>query len=229
MHVFQWSKFHNCYIPSTNAAPPNALTLSHIVSVPNHARIWRTSVYDKIGRHNQLLSVADDYELILRSYLETTFCHIRACAYYQYRNRDGNFTFHRNALIQHNVANIYRHYKDKLPFNDFSIPYKEQWRVDAFRRPEVHKTWIPPELELDFTIAMTNPSLDEIQMEINEQQCFNKRFHIFVIGPLPNIGNELKQFVSWWDMKSTNVDERQEYVKRFLHVSGELVFKGDWN
>ena len=228
MHIFQWSKFHNCYIPSTNAAPPNALTLSHIVGVPNHARIWRKSVYDKIGRHNPLLSVADDYELIIRSYLETKFCHIRACAYYQYRNRDGNFTFNRNSLIQHNVANIYKYYQDKLPFKDLSIQYKEQWRVDAFRHDNVHETWIPPELILDVTIAMTNPSVDEIETEINNQKASEKRFHIFVVGPLPLISDELKEFVSWWDLKSTNLEERKEYVKRFLHVSGELIFKGNW-
>jgi glycosyltransferase involved in cell wall biosynthesis len=224
MHIFQWSKFHNCYIATANAAPPNALTLSHIVGVPNHVRAWRTSLYDKIGRHNQFLSVADDYELILRSYLETNFCHIRTCGYYQYRNRDGNFTFHRNALIQHNVANIYRHYKDRLPTHDFNIPLKEQWRVDAHRYPETHKIWIPPEFELDVTIAMMNPSLEQIESEVKKRKDSQERFHIFVVGPLPPIEDELKPFVSWWDMKSTDLAERKEYVKRFLHVSGELIF-----
>jgi len=228
MHIFRWSKFHNCYIPSANAAPPNGLTLSHIVGVPNHARIWRTSVYDKIGRHNQLFSVADDYDLILRSYLEAPFCHIQACAYYQYRNRDGNFTFHRNALIQHNVKHIYNHYRHRLPFHDWSVQLKEQWRVDAVRHPETHKKWIPLELQLDVTIALTNPTLDELQEEINEQNASGKRFHIFVVGPLPPISDDFKPFVSWWDMKSTDLAERQEYVKRFLHVSGELIFKGKW-
>ncbi len=224
MHIFQWSKFHNCYVPSINAAAPNGLTLSHIVGVPNHARIWRTSLYDKIGRHNPLLSVADDYELILRSYLATKFCHIRACGYYQYRNRDGNFTFHRNSLIQHNVANIYQHYKDRLPPRYFDIEVKEQWRVDAYRYPENHKIWIPPELELDVTIAMMNPSLEQIEEEVKKQKESEKRFHIFVVGLLPPISDDIKPYISWWDMKSTDNAERQEYVKRFLHVSGELLF-----
>jgi len=225
MHVFQWSAFHKCYIAPANAAAPNGLTLSHIVGVPNHVRVWRTAVYDRVGRHNPQLSVADDYELILRSYLEAPFCHIRACGYYQYRNRDGNFTFHRNSLIQHNVAKIYDHYNARLPARDWSVPLKEQWRVDARRYPETHRTWIPPELELDVTVAMMNPCLAEIEQAVAEQKASGKRFHIFVVGPLPPIADELKPFVSWWNMKSTDPAERQEYVKRFLHVSGELVFK----
>ena len=225
MHVYQWSAFHKCYIANTNAAAPNGLTLSHIVGVPNHVRVWRTAVYDRVGRHNPSLSVADDYDLILRTYLETPFCHIRACGYYQYRNRDGNFTFHRNSLIQHNVAHIYAHYKGRLPERDWSVPLKEQWRVDARRYPETHRTWIPPEFVLDTTVAMMNPCLAEVNTEVAAQKASGKRFHVFVVGPLPDIADELKPFVSWWPLKSTDPAERREFVQRFLHVSGELVFR----
>ena len=225
MHVYEWSAFHKCYIARTTAAGPTGLTLSHIVGVPNHVRAWRTAVYDRVGRHNPQLSVADDYDLILRTYMETQFCHIRACGYYQYRNRDGNFTFHRNSLIQHNVAQIYRHYKDRLPARDYSVPLKEQWRVDARRYPETHLTWIPPELVLDTTVALMNPSKEVLEAELAVQKAEGKRFHVFVVGPLPPIADELKPFVSWWPFKSTDPAERQEFVKRFLHVSGELVFR----
>ena len=225
MHVFNWSPFHKCYIPSVNAAAPNGLTLSHIVGVPNHVRVWRTAVYDRVGRHNPRLSVADDYDLILRTYLEAPFCHIRACGYYQYRNRDGNFTFHRNSLIQHNVAHIYQHYKERLPERDWTAPLKEQWRVDARRYPVTHKTWVPPELVVDVTVGMMNPCLAEVEAEAAAQKAAGKRFHIFVVGPLPDIADDLKPFVSWWDMKSTDPAERREFVARFLHISGELVFR----
>jgi glycosyltransferase involved in cell wall biosynthesis len=224
MHVFNWSPFHGRYIPSVNAAQPNGATLSHIVGVPNHVRAWRTAVYDRIGRHNQHLSVADDYELLLRSYIDSPFCHIRACGYYQYRNRDGNFTFHRNALIQHNVAHIYQHYKGRLPARDWSVPLKEQWRVDARRYPVTHRTWVPPELVVDVTVALMNPCLEEVEEEFAALKASGKRFHIFVVGPLPDIADDLKPFVSWWDMKSADPAERREFVKRFLHISGELVF-----
>ena len=227
MHVFQWSAFHDCYVASYNAAAPNGRTLSHIVGVPNHVRAWRTDFYHKIGGHNPRLSVADDYDLILRSYLSgpLTFCHIRACGYYQYRNKDGNFTFIRNSLIQHNVEHIYNYYKDRLPLCDRSEPNKPQWHADARRYPVTHSTYIPPELVLDVTVAMMNPSATEIEDEVAVRQTSGEKFHIYVVGPLPDIAHHIKPHVSWWDFKSTDTAERIEYVKRFLHTSGELVFR----
>ena len=225
MHVFEWSEFHKRYIARYNAPPPNGLTLSHIVGVPNHVRAWRTDFYAKIGRHNPLLSVADDYELILRSYLAgpNTFCHIKACGYYQYRNRDGNATATRNALIQHNTAQVYAHYRDRLPAGSF--PVKEQWRTDATRYPVTHQTYLPPEVAVDMTVAMImNPSVAEVAAQVAVQKEAGVKFHIFVVGPLPDIDEDLKPFVSWWNINTEDLRERMEYVKRFLHSSGELLF-----
>ena len=224
MHVNVWSAFHNRYIASYNAAPPNGLTLSHIVGVPNHVRAWRTDFYNTIGRHNPLLSVADDYELILRSYAEGSFCHIRAVGYYQYRNRDGNFTFIRNSLIQHNVKHIYQAYKDTLPPRDYSVPVKEQWRTDAVTHPVTHETYIPPEFRYDISVAFMEPTADSIVAEFTKLKESGKAFHIFVVGELPTISDELKPYVSWWPLKSKDLEERRNYVRRFLHTGGELVF-----
>lgn len=83
----------------------NPKTLSHIVGVPNHVRAWRRDFYHAIGGHNELLAVADDYDLILRSFLHGKWCYLPVLGYWQYRNAGGNnFTFKRNALIQHAVA-----------------------------------------------------------------------------------------------------------------------------
>lgn len=64
--------------------PINRTTLSHIVSVPNHVRAWRTSLYHHIGGHNPNLPVADDYELIVRTALATDIAHIPKMLYKQY-------------------------------------------------------------------------------------------------------------------------------------------------
>lgn len=50
-------------------APINPKTIRHIVSVPNHIRIWAKKFYDTIGGHNADLGVADDYELVVRSFI----------------------------------------------------------------------------------------------------------------------------------------------------------------
>src|SRR5690625_4779709 len=41
-------KFHNVYYTQSM----NPITVSHIVGVPNHVRIWKSKVYEEILRHN---------------------------------------------------------------------------------------------------------------------------------------------------------------------------------
>jgi glycosyltransferase involved in cell wall biosynthesis len=87
--------------------PLNAKTLRHIVGVPNHLRAWRRAVYAAIGGHAPDVHVCDDYELLVRTFLATRMCHIRALGYIQYHNRrhdepanTGNTQRTRNAEIQ---------------------------------------------------------------------------------------------------------------------------------
>jgi glycosyltransferase involved in cell wall biosynthesis len=95
----------------TNYPPINAKTIRHIVGAPNHARAWRKSVYDKIGGHNPDIHVADDYELMLRTFLYTRMAHIQKFGYIQYRNEGGNNqTFVRNREIQRLVRYFKEYY-----------------------------------------------------------------------------------------------------------------------
>ena len=68
--------------PITNA------TIRHIVGVPNHFRCWERNFYFSIGGHNQYMRIADDYELLVRSFFKTRFTHIPICCYAQ--RFDGN-------------------------------------------------------------------------------------------------------------------------------------------
>jgi glycosyltransferase involved in cell wall biosynthesis len=96
--------------------PINRVTVSHIVGVPNHIRCWKTLFYHSIGGHNPHLPVADDYELLLRTFLHSdTWVRIAELGYIQYRNRNGNnFTFLRNQLIQDLVRLTYAKHADAL-------------------------------------------------------------------------------------------------------------------
>lgn len=91
----------------------NRVTLGHIVSVPNHVRAWRSDVYRRIGGHNIDLPVADDYELIVRTYLTTRCVHIDKLLYLQHI---GAHTAQRkrNDLIQQLVAQISAKYSAAL-------------------------------------------------------------------------------------------------------------------
>lgn len=95
------------------APPINSVTLSHIVSAPNHVRAWRASVYHRIGGHRTDLPIADDYELCVRTALETRMTHIPKLLY---RQHIGPHTAQRqrNADIQTRVAQISAHYASAI-------------------------------------------------------------------------------------------------------------------
>lgn len=78
----------------------NNVTLSHIVAVPNHPRIWRRSVLMQIGNYNEYLPISDDYELLLRTAVRTKIVKIHKLGYIQYMNdNNNNFSLIRNSEI----------------------------------------------------------------------------------------------------------------------------------
>ena len=94
----------------------NAKTIRHIVAAPNHIRAWRKKIYDEIGGHRDLLHVADDYELLVRTFLATRMVRVPKMCYVQYRNIDGTGNTHqsRNKEIQRLVRNISMSYDEKI-------------------------------------------------------------------------------------------------------------------
>lgn len=75
---------------------PSARSLCQILFAPNHIRAWRKSVYMEIGGHDPSLKVADDFDLVARSYLATKFCHIPKPLYGYRRRADGGNTWLQN-------------------------------------------------------------------------------------------------------------------------------------
>lgn len=107
-----------------NTVPTNPLTIRHIVGVPNHMRVWRKEIYDRIGGYNQLMRIADDYELIVRTFLETKFCRIPRLLYFQ-RYDGNNSQDNGNRMdIQYRVKVIADYYRKliKNRFEELGVP-----------------------------------------------------------------------------------------------------------
>jgi glycosyltransferase involved in cell wall biosynthesis len=83
----------------------NGDTLRHIVSVPNHVRAWRASVYRELNGHDPHLGVADDYDLIVRTALTTGWEHIPKMLYKQHISPTTTQRV-RNKEIQERVAEL---------------------------------------------------------------------------------------------------------------------------
>lgn len=92
----------------TNASNINPKTIRHIVAAPNHIRAWRRSCYFEIGGHNTDLHVADDYELMVRTFLNTRMVRVPHLCYIQYMDKksDSNTQRVRNKDIQRLVRYI---------------------------------------------------------------------------------------------------------------------------
>jgi len=122
-------------------------TIRHIVAAPNHLRAWRREVYLGIGGHNREIHVADDYEIMVRTFLATLMVHIPRLAYLQYADGNGRAQRVRNKDIQRHVRYLQSRYdqaihdrfiqlgvddyiwRADIGFADFSVPNPEHVEV----------------------------------------------------------------------------------------------------
>jgi glycosyltransferase involved in cell wall biosynthesis len=99
----------------------NNITLSHLACCPNHPRIWRKDVLLKMGSYCEFLPICDDYEILLRTALNTKMAKIHKLGYVQYMNEsNNNFSLIRNSEINR----IGPHYIMPIFYNQFDVNKK---------------------------------------------------------------------------------------------------------
>lgn len=121
----------------------NPKTIRHIVGVPNHIRAWRKEVYHAVGGHNRRLSIADDYELIVRTFLHTRFCHIQALGYIQYiyNNETGQNTHDATrGDIQRRVRSIMYHYNHDISLRFYELGVTDWAYAENTNNPLLSKS-----------------------------------------------------------------------------------------
>lgn len=111
-------KYNDKWVYVYNTPNVNNITLSHLVCCPNHPRIWRKDLLLEIGNYCEYLSICDDYEIILRTALNTKIAKIHKFGYIQYMNNENNnFSLIRNAEINRIGPN----YINPIYYNKFNI------------------------------------------------------------------------------------------------------------
>jgi len=88
----------------------NPLSIRFNISMPNHVRMWERNLYHKIGGHNKNTPVADDLEILIRTFLNTRMIHVKKVLYLQYSSR--NTTTDNNAQDINRRARLIRDYYD---------------------------------------------------------------------------------------------------------------------
>lgn len=97
-----------------NAPNINPKTIRHLVAAPNHLRAWTRACYFAIGGHNRFIHVADDFELLIRTFLHTPMVRIPKLCYLQYIEGNGNTQRIRNQDIQRHVRYLRWKYDEKI-------------------------------------------------------------------------------------------------------------------
>jgi glycosyltransferase involved in cell wall biosynthesis len=101
-------EYHGRLYKSGSAGNINSKTIRHIASAPNHIRAWRKSFYESIGGHNKELHVADDFEIMVRTFLKTRMVRVPKLCYMQHISNTAQQV--RNGDIHRHVRSIRDHY-----------------------------------------------------------------------------------------------------------------------
>ena len=121
-------KYNDKWVYVYNTPNINNITLSHLVCCPNHPRIWRKDLLLKIGNYCEYLPICDDYEIILRTAINTKIAKIHKMGYVQYMNNENNnFSLIRNSEINR----IGPKYISPIYYNTFDI-HNEMKKRDAY-------------------------------------------------------------------------------------------------
>ena len=103
----------------------NPLTIRFNISMPDHVRMWERKKYLEIGGHNKNTPIADDLELIIRTFLNTKIIHVKRVLYIQYNNK--NTTVDNNVIDINRRARLIRDYYDKQIHEKIIEMGKNDW------------------------------------------------------------------------------------------------------
>jgi SAM-dependent methyltransferase len=112
--LFEWK---DKWLISMNSFEPSSHSLGYIWYAPDHVRSWRKSVYHQVGGHNPELSICDDHELMIRTYLSSKMKRIPKVLYI-YRITGNNTWLQRNQDIQIKTVELFQQYAQKLAEKD---------------------------------------------------------------------------------------------------------------
>jgi len=118
--AYYTQKYENKWIYVYITPNINNITLSSLTCCPNHPRIWRKSVLLECGNYSEFLPICDDYEILLRTCINTKVAKFTKIGYIQYMNEgNNNFSLIRNAEINRIGPNfIYPMYFDSFKINE---------------------------------------------------------------------------------------------------------------
>jgi len=106
-------------------------SLCEVYYAPDHVRVWSREAYEKTGGHNPDMGVADDHDLVCRTYLAGfAFAHIGCCGYL--------YRYHQNNTVKARSDDIAR--LQNANRQRYMAPLAEEWsRRQGLKVIELHE------------------------------------------------------------------------------------------
>lgn len=213
--IHQMNRWQNVHRHTTI----NGNTIRHLVGLPNHPRAWTRECYHLVGGHRSELLVADDYDMLVRTFLCTKFIAIPDLLYIQYRNENGNnSTFIRNRQIQILVRELRNYYHQRIyeRMRELGLPqllpYSRIWTtsVDSPARKSAHLiNEDSSKVSFLFPIPYSTHNKDYTQLFKTIQKGMKTNFEEFEVVVVGDVPSEIEDFASkapmgairWWPME----------------------------
>jgi len=239
-HNEQW-----IYVASTPNI--NNITLSNIVSVPNHPRIWKRSFLISIGNYCEFLNVSDDYELLLRTALKGKMVKIHKLGYLQIMNENGNnFSYIRNSEINRLCNNhIFPQYYDYYKINEvmknrdgyedekYIKEHVQLWKRTDFKHKYVNKI-----INLDYKRIFCILGVDNLYKNLDHlKKLYDDNTNDFIVLDNTLEINELTSLLDklnfdkmkCYVLKDCNYQELENYFKLIYNSCDDYVILKDYS
>lgn len=198
----------------------NGNTLRHLVGLPNHPRAWTRDCYHLVGGHREELLVADDYDMLIRTFLCTKYVAIPDLLYIQYRNKGGdNSTFLRNRQIQILVNELKNYYHQRIytKVKELGmpelVPYNRIWLTapDDLARKTAHIiNENASKASILFPIPYSCSESDQKQLYSTLQKGLETNFKDIEVVVVGNVPAEIEAYaakapmgaIRWWPMEA---------------------------
>ena len=118
--TWEWFDWKGKKLIAHHSFPPSAASVSMIFFAPDHVRSWRADVYRQVGGHNVNLSILDDQDLMIRTYMVTKFKYIPKVLYI-YRVHGDNTWIERNEAIQKGTWDMFNMWQQALAERDADL------------------------------------------------------------------------------------------------------------
>lgn len=220
----------------------NRTTISHLVGLPNHPRAWTRDCYHLIGGHREELLVADDYDILVRTFLCTKYVAVPDLLYIQYRNEKGdNSTFLRNNQIQILVNELYSYYHPRITSRMQELglpeeaPYCRVWERamdDAGRATAHHIHEDSSKVSYLFPIPYSSTDKEHNHLFNTLQKGLETNFSETEVVVVGNVPSEIEEYASkapmgairWWPMEpDDSLETCIEYAKYCASCKEKVV------